>query len=116
MNLRVALVVFLLAAGCARNPPPAQPNVALRAMGQSVTAEDAPSDESIGVEVRRRIDAQGPGDMAGVIIEVDDGAVTLRGVAPSQAAAWRAQSAAQSVKGVKLVRNQVIIGNRGPVP
>ena len=112
-NFRFALACVLLASGCSSNAPP---DVAFRAMGQSVAPEEAPSDESIGAEVRRRMDALGPGDMAGIIVEVDDGVVTLRGVAPSQAAAWRAQSAAQSVAGVKLVRNQVTVPDRSPLP
>jgi osmotically-inducible protein OsmY len=113
MNLKLALAVLLLVTGCARNEPQ---KVAFRAMGQSVAVEEAPSDESIGLEVRRLVDAQGAGDMAGITIEVEDGVVTLRGVASSQAAAWRAESAARSVKGVKLVRNQVVVNDRGLVP
>src|ERR1041385_3075438 len=113
MNLKLGLAALLLATGCARNEPQ---KVAFRAMGQSVAAEETPSDESIGLEVRRRVDAQGAGDMAGINVEVEDGVVTLRGVAPTQAAAWRAEGAARSVKGVQLVRNLVVVNDRGLVP
>ena len=113
MSARYFVALVLLATGCSSNAPPEVP---LRAMGQSIVPDEAPSDESIGAEVRRRVDALGPGEMAGIVIEVNDGVVRLRGVAPSQAAAWRAQSAAQSVSGVKLVQNQVIVNNRGPLP
>jgi osmotically-inducible protein OsmY len=45
----------------------------------------------------------------GVIVEVDDGNVTLRGTAGTRAAAWRAEGAARSVKGVKSVVNQILV-------
>jgi osmotically-inducible protein OsmY len=120
MNPKLALALLLVASGCADNPPPepaaTQPKVALRAMGQGVVAEETVSDESIGAEVRRLLDVQGPKETAGIVVEVDDAVVTLRGAAPTQAAAWRAESAAHSVKGAKLVRNQIIVNTPNPPP
>jgi osmotically-inducible protein OsmY len=123
MNFKSTLALLLvatIATNCAHKAATEtdspQPKVALRAMGKSVTVEESPSDESIGAEVRRRLVVQGPGDTAGIVIEVNDGAVTLRGVAPTQATAWRAQSAALSVKGVKLVRNQIIVNTPNALP
>jgi len=40
---------------------------------------------------------------------VVDGNVTLHGTATNRAAAWRAEGAARSVKGVKSVVNQIIV-------
>ena len=77
-------------------------------MGESVKAGDAVSNEDIGFEIRRRLN-DNPGEAAGIILEVDDGKVTLRGVAPDLAAAWRAEAAARSVKGVKVVVNQILV-------
>ena len=123
MNCNSTLALLLIATvttNCAHQPttePAApEPKVAMRAMGKSVTVEESPSDESIGAEIRRRFVVQGPGETAGIVIEVNEGVVTLRGVAPSQAAAWRAQGAALSVKGVKLVRNQIIVNMPSVLP
>jgi osmotically-inducible protein OsmY len=123
MNFKLTLALLLVAtvaSSCAINPAtetaPPEPKVPSRAKVESVPVEDSPGDETIGAEIRRRLVVQGPGDTAGIVIEVDDGTVTLRGVAPSQAAAWRAQSAALSVKGVKLVRNQIIVNTPNILP
>jgi osmotically-inducible protein OsmY len=114
------LFVATVASSCAINPAaetaPPEPKVPSQAMAEAVTVEDSPDDETIGAEIRRRLVVQGPGDTAGIVIEVNGGTVTLRGVAPSQAAAWRAQSAALSVKGVKLVRNQIIVNTPRTLP
>ena len=59
-------------------------------------------------EADRRLDLVGPADTAGITIEVSVGVVTLRGVAPTVAAAWRAEAAAHAVKDVKAVVNQVV--------
>ena len=79
---------------------------ALRAMGEPVEAGETPSNETIGFEVRRRLN-EDPTTTAGIIVEVDEGRVTLRGAAPSAQASWRAEAAARSVKGVKQVVNQI---------
>jgi osmotically-inducible protein OsmY len=81
-------------------------------MGQSVEAVPATSNEEIGFAIRRRLN-ENPTATAGVIVEVDDGRVTLRGTAPDLAAAWRAEAVARSVKGVKQVVNQIIVGGAG---
>ena len=109
--------------GCAfpstDKPAPAEPQPAMRAMGQPVAspasppasnprAADEPTDESIGFQIRRLVNTD-PITGPGIIIEVDDGNVTLRGTALNRAAAWRAEGAAHSVKGVKSVVNQIIV-------
>ncbi|HUK82410.1 MAG TPA: BON domain-containing protein [Verrucomicrobiae bacterium] len=123
MNFKSRLALSLVAAvacNCAIKPTPEtfapQPKVPPKATVKNSAVEESPSDETIGLEIRRRFEAQAPGDTAGLVIEVDGGIVTLRGAAPTQAAAWRAQSVAWSVKGVKLVRNQIIIANRSLIP
>jgi osmotically-inducible protein OsmY len=85
-------------------------------MGQSVTVEEAYTDEATGFAIRRRLATENPGASAGIIIEVSDGIVTLRGVAPTQAAAWRAEAIAYAVKGVKQVRNQIVITTTPALP
>jgi osmotically-inducible protein OsmY len=115
--LLVATVTSNCAIKTASDTAAPEPRAPARPQQKSTTvAEETPSDESIGAEIRRRLVVLGPGETAGVVIEVDDGVVTLRGVAPSQAAGWRAQSAALSVKGVKLVRNQIIVNTPGTLP
>ena len=86
---------------------------AFRALGQTVTVETARSDESIGFEARQRIDLAGPADLAGVIIEVNDGVVTLLGSAPNRPAAWRAEAVARAVPGVKTVINEIQLTTPG---
>ena len=119
MNGRWYLTLLLLAAGCARQPAPKQEaseTPALRALGQSVTVEETRSDEAIGFEIRHRLATEIPGESAGVIIEVSDGIVTVRGAAPTRAAAWRVEATAHAVKGVKQVRNQIIVATGPPLP
>jgi len=88
----------------------------MRAMGEPLPSPassdastgEAPTDESIGTEIRRRLNAD-PETAVGIVVEVEDGKVTLRGEAPSLAVSWRAEGAARGVKGVKSVVNQVIV-------
>jgi hypothetical protein len=120
-----AIVTATLAffGGCAspstEKPAAGEPQPAMRALGQPVAspapppasdtpAADEPTDETIGSQIRRLLNAD-PTTGAGIIVEVDDGNVTLRGTAPNRAAAWRAEGVARSVKGVKSVVNQIIV-------
>jgi osmotically-inducible protein OsmY len=119
MNRDLCVILLLLSAGCARQTPPQESvsaTPAFRAMGQSVTVEETYTDEATGFAIRRRLAAENPGTSAGIIIEVSDGIVTLRGVAPTQAAAWRAEATAHAVKGVKQVRNQIVITKPPALP
>ncbi|HUI07218.1 MAG TPA: BON domain-containing protein [Verrucomicrobiae bacterium] len=77
-------------------------------MGEGIEAADAVSDEEVGFEIRRRLNDD-PSETAGIIVEVDEGKVTLRGTAPNLAAAWRAEAAARAVKGVKQVFNRILV-------
>jgi len=107
---------FVIVAGCcagcvssnANKAEAAQPKPALRAMGEGIEAADAVSDEEVGFEIRRRLNDD-PSETAGIIVEVDEGKVTLRGTAPNLAAAWRAEAAARAVKGVKQVFNRILV-------
>jgi osmotically-inducible protein OsmY len=88
----------------------------MRAMGEPVpppassdtSSSEAPTDESIGTEIRRRLNAD-PTTAVGIVAEVEDGKVTLRGAAPNLAVSWRAEGATRGVKGVKSVVNQIIV-------
>ena len=97
---------------------PEQPQPAMRVMGQAAPPPSASSDdkpvtnESIGFEIRRLLNAN-PGETAGIIVEVDDGKVTLHGSAPTIAASWRAEGIAHAVKGVKSVVNQIVVKSPG---
>jgi osmotically-inducible protein OsmY len=106
------LAVSLFSSGCASStkekPTAAETKPALRAMGEPIKAGEAVSNEDIGFEIRRRLN-DNPGESAGIIVEVDEGKVMLRGVAPTLAAAWRAEGAAKSVKSVKEVTNRIIV-------
>ena len=104
-----------LALGCAQpaDRSTAEQKPAMRAMGESVTVEDARSDESIGAEIRRRMETGDAAGTSSVIIEVEDGVVTLRGAATNLTAAWHAEALARSVPGVKDIRNRIII-QQGP--
>ena len=82
---------------------------AMRALGEKATVEQGASDESIGREIRRRFELADPAGLGSVIIEVTDGSVTLRGVAPSLKSAWRAEAAAQSTPGTKQVINSILV-------
>ena len=79
-----------------------------RAAGSGTPTTDEPTDESIGFQIRRLLNTD-PTTGAGIIVEVVDGNVTLRGTASTRAAAWRAEGVARSVKGVKSVVNQIIV-------
>jgi len=85
-------------------------------MSQGVTVDETHADEAIGFEIRRRLAAEIPGESAGVVIEVSDGIVTLRGVAPTQAAAWRAEATARAVRGVKQVHNRIAVTTTPALP
>jgi len=109
----VVIVSAAVCGGCAMNADkPNEPQPAMRAMGQSVPSptdsDESPTNESIGLEIRRQLNAA-PTTTAGIIVEVDDGTVTLRGTAPNLAASWRAEAAAHAVKGVKVVMNKIVV-------
>lgn len=118
MLVSLAVAVGAFGGGCASKPDDkqgnAEPQPAMRALGQPVvppTSKPEPkegSNESIGFEIRRLLDAD-PTSTAGVVVEVDEGKVTLHGSAPNLAASWRAEAAAHSIKGVKSVVNQIIV-------
>lgn len=118
MNHRLMIVAgfVLVCAACATQTPKDQtsaaPKPSMRVMGQSITPEKATSDEAIGLEIRRRLESASATGMAGVIVEVDSGIVTLRGVAPDMPTARRAVAAARSVKGVKEVYNRILVGGQ----
>jgi hypothetical protein len=99
--------------GCATDADkPDEPHPAMRAMGQPVPppadSGEAPTDQSIGAEIRRQLDGT-PTTTAGIIVEVDDGKVTLRGHAPDLATSWHAEGIARATKGVKTVMNQIVV-------
>lgn len=113
----IASAVFC--GGCATNADKAnESQPAMRAMGQPVPspteAGESPTNDSIGTEIRRQFNAT-PTTTAGIIVEVDDGKVTLRGKAPDLATSWRAEGIAHAVKGVKAVVNQIVV-NTPTVP
>ena len=85
-------------------------------MGESVSVDQSRSDEAIGFEVRRQLDLVGASAAAGIVVEVNDGVVTLRGAAASVAASWRAQGAAQAVNGVRQVVNLIVTPGSGASP
>ena len=86
---------------------------AFRALGEKVVVDETRSDESIGFDVRQHIDLAGPSELAGVIIQVEDGIVTLTGSAPNLQASWRAEGAARAVLGVKKVINRILLTTPG---
>jgi hypothetical protein len=106
----VMLTVALFSSGCTSLSPDQkpEPKPALRAMGESIKPGEVVGNEDIGFAIRRRLN-ENPAETAGIIIEVDDGKVILRGAAPNLPASWRAEAAARSVKGVKEVSNQIIV-------
>jgi len=121
----LAVVVGVLVTGCASKPDPkqtaAEPQPAMRALGQPIapptttTGPEEGSDQSIGLEIRRLLDLD-PVSNAGIVVEVDDGKVTLRGSAPNFAASSRAEGLAYSVKGVKSVVNQILAKTPAVMP
>ena len=114
------MIGVLVVAGCANqnmeSGADASKPVPFRVLGQSATTEDKPSDETIGREVRRRLNLVGVAQTSGVIVAVDDRTVTLRGVALTQDSIWKSQAAAASVPGVKKVINQILLGGAPSVP
>ncbi len=104
----VAGALLVLSAGCAGpTQQPAKP--AMRALGQSAQVAESPSDETIGTEIRRRMQFADPAGTAGVIVEVSDAVVTLRGVVPDLPTAWRAEAQARAVPGTKRVINRLLV-------
>lgn len=129
----IIAVVLSFLVGCTPIKPSGtiEPQPAMRAMGQPVApppssppapppspskagTTDEPTDETIGFQIRRLLNTD-PTTGAGIIVEVDDGNVTLRGTASTRAAAWRAEGVARSVKGVKSVVNQIIVNAPSPI-
>ena len=111
--LGVIIASAAVCGGCAMNADkPNEPHPAMRAVGQPVPSptesDEAPTNESIGLEIRRQLNAT-PTTTAGIIVEVDDGKVTLRGMAPNLATSWRAEAIAHAVKGAKVVVNQIVV-------
>ena len=107
------IISAVFCSGCATNTEkPNEPQPAMRAMGQAVSSptqdNEVPTNESIGSEIRRQLNAT-PTTTAGIIVEVDDGKVTLRGAAPNLAASWRAEATAHATKSVKAVMNQIVL-------
>ena len=118
----IIIASVLFCSGCSSDtekPKESQP--AMRVMGEATTPPAASSDEtpatneSIGFEIRRLFNAD-PATTAGIIVEVDDGKVTLRGAAPTMAASWRAEGIAHAVKGVKSVVNQIAVKSPNVLP
>lgn len=115
LNSAIIAALVTLYSGCtspAKKPADAEPQPEMRALGQPAAAPTEPveevSPESIGSQIRRQLNAD-PKSTAGIIVEVDGDAVTLRGTAPDLAASWRAEAIAHAVKGVKTVVNQIIV-------
>ena len=110
MKLHLCLGLLVLVIGCVEPRTSFAPS--FRALGQAAAAEDHPSDETIGINVRRQLDLIGPAESVAMMVEVVDGVVTLRGSAPNQNAVWKAEAAARSVKGVKNVFSAILL--QGP--
>src|SRR3984957_16760947 len=103
----VVIVGAAICGGCSTNADkPNEPQPAMRAMGQPVPPPtepgEVPTNDSIGSEIRRQLNGT-PTTTAGIIVEVDDGKVTLRGTAPDLATSFRAEGLAHATKGVKTV-------------
>ena len=107
-NFHFWMAVALVAAGCSQ-PATKETIPSFRVMGQTSTTENHPSDETIGINVRRQLDLIGPAESVAIVVEVVDGVVTLRGSALNQNAAWKAEAAARSVKGVKNVVSLILV-------
>lgn len=65
------------------------------------------SDESIIDDVCQRLTSHGRIDASQIELEVDDGEVVLRGTVPNRAMKRMAEDAAESVSGVRDVRNEI---------
>jgi len=113
MKRELTILLLLIGIGCAQQSANKEtsetPKPALRALGESVTSEEVRSDEAMGVEIRDRLNLAGVSDTRGVIVNISDGVVTLSGSTQTLAASWRAEAAAQGVKGVKKVLNRIIV-------
>jgi len=119
-GLVVSMATLASFGGCAFPPPDkyARPGSQLvaRATAEPLSSPsssdtsygEAVTDEYIGTEIRRRLNAD-PETAVGIVAEVEDGNVTLRGEAPNLAVSWRAEGATRGVKGVKSVVNQIIV-------
>jgi hypothetical protein len=94
-------------------PPPSSPPAPPPSPSNAGTP-DQPTNETIGFQIRHLLNTD-PTTGAGIIVEVEDGNVTLRGTASTRAAAWRAEGVARSVKGVKSVVNQIIVNTPSPI-
>jgi osmotically-inducible protein OsmY len=114
MNKLPLFILLLALAGCTTTPAEKDAQPKLRALGQTIATDTERSDEAIGLDVRRQLDLINVANTAGVIVEVSDAIVTLRGNAPNMQAAWQATAAAQTVKGVKAVRNQILAPSLRP--
>lgn len=101
------VLLVALVTGCAN--PTGSEKPAMRALGQQATAHDEISDEAIGIEARRRLELANPHLSGGVIIEVSEGVVTLRGHVPTVNDAWRAEGVVRAVPGVRDVRNEILV-------
>ncbi len=110
--LMPALAASLVA--CAQ-PKKDADKAAFRAMGESLPTVESRPDEAIGLDVRHQIALAGANDLAAVVVMIEDGVVTLRGSVTSQTAAYRAESAARVVKGVKAVVNNIRVVQAAPV-
>jgi hypothetical protein len=124
VSLVMAMIVGALGGGCTSTPDDkakTEPQPAMRVLGQPVAPPAKPaepeegSNASIGLQIRRSLDTD-PTSAAGIIVEVDDGKVTLRGSAPNFAASARAEGAAYAVKGVKSVVNLIIVKTPSVMP
>jgi len=112
----MAFGVAALFLGCQSTPDkPAEatePGPAMRAAGQPIPSSTSgsaePTDETIGFQIRRILSVD-PTLSATVLVQVEDGKVTLTGTAPTSAASWKAQAAANSAAGVKSVVNQIVV-------
>jgi osmotically-inducible protein OsmY len=107
---------LLALAGCQAGPAaPATAGTnkpAMRALGETVAPAERPSDETIGAEVRRRLEITDAASATGVIVEVENGVVTLRGTVATVTAAMRAEAAARAVPGVSGVSNRLLTNER----
>ncbi|MGA2605665.1 MAG: BON domain-containing protein [Verrucomicrobiia bacterium] len=116
----VIMATLAFCSGCASpsadKSAQADSQPAMRAPGEPLpspassdtSSSEAPTDESVGTAIRRRLNAD-PATAVGIVVEVEDGKVTLHGAAPNLAASWRAEGAARGVAGVKSVANQIIV-------
>ena len=103
-HIILLVAVLLVAGGCAHKTPPARQPVPA-----APSATEDRADETIGRDVRQRLNAENAADFVSVVVVINGGEVTLRGSVPSVMAAWRAEAAARNVAGVKRVRNDLFV-------